>query len=114
MDRKPITKTRSQWTEGPPMRMGPVIAQVLTRNVHDGRLRAIVAEEPLGWHLSVSHTAHNPRRPPRYPTWDELADARYALLPDDIDVVMHLPPATEYVAVHDTTFHLHEHPERTP
>jgi hypothetical protein len=29
-------------------------------------------------------------------------------------VVMHLPPEAEYVAVHDTTFHLHEHPERTP
>jgi hypothetical protein len=62
----------------------------------------------MRWHLSVSHTIRGTRAP-RYPTWDELADARYTLLPDDIDVVMHLPPPSEYVAVHDTTFHLHEY-----
>lgn len=75
-------------------------------------LRALVAEEPAGWHLSISF-ADDCRRPTRYPTWDEIAHARYELLPDDIDVVMHLPPPGEYVALHPTTFHLHEHPERT-
>jgi hypothetical protein len=116
MERSPITKVRSQWREVPPrIRLSDEVEGIVfQRNVHDGVLRVIVAEEPLGWHLSISHTAHNRRRPPRYPTWDEMADARYALLPADIDVVMHLPPEAEYVAVHDTTFHLHEHPERTP
>ena len=72
------------------------------RNAGDGALLAMVADEPdIGWHLSISHQR-------RYPTWDEIAHARYELLPDDIDVVMHLPPMAEYVAVHDYCFHLHE------
>jgi len=48
--------------------------------------------------------------PSRYPTWDEIADARDQLLPVDVGFVMHLPARGEYVAVHPTTFHLHEHP----
>lgn len=123
MNRRPISNARSHWhldeddvivrklaTLG-------VRARIFHRNVHDGQLRALVAEEPDGWHLSISHAPtprkKSPPRAPRYPTWDELADARYGLLPDDIDAVMHLPPSDEYVAVHDTTFHLHEHPPRS-
>jgi hypothetical protein len=81
------------------------------RRVHDGELSAIVAQETPGWHLSISFTNHR-GEPSRYPTWDELADARDALLPDDIGFVMHLPPSGEYVALHPTTFHLHQFPER--
>lgn len=82
------------------------------RCVHDGYLVAIVADEPgIGWHLSISH-----RRPNgdlvRYPTWDEIAHARDTFLPAELGFVMHLPPAGEYVALHDTTFHLHQHPAR--
>ena len=44
----------------------------------------------------------------RYPTWDEIADARDELLPGDVEFVMYLPRSGEYVAVHDSTFHLHE------
>jgi hypothetical protein len=87
------------------------------RNVSDGVLVALVSEDPTGWHLSVAHnrrTKGGVFEPGRYPNWDELADARYALLPDELDFVMHLPPSGEYVALHDTTFHLHEHPARTP
>jgi hypothetical protein len=39
-------------------------------------------------------------------------DARDEFLPAAAAFVMHLPTLDEYVAVHDTTFHLHEHPER--
>ena len=89
-----------------------VLAHVYERGTGYGTLTAIVAQEPQGWHLSVSW--RNSRgRPTRYPTWDEIADARYRLLPDDRDFVMHLPPPGEYVACHPTTFHLHEHPSRT-
>ena len=51
------------------------------------------------WHLSISH-------PDRYPTWDEVADARYELCPDDVTMAMLLPPSGEYLNVHKTTFHL--------
>lgn len=54
-----------------------------------------------GWHLSISHKF-------RYPTWDEIAKARYALLPQEHDYVMHLPPPSDYVAIHANCFHLHE------
>lgn len=117
-----MTRQRSRWCwvnqwELPHVTEGPIAhrieAQVHQRNVHDGHLTAMVAIEPgIGWHLSISHrTNTNPPKPGRYPTWDEIAHARYELLPDDLDFVMHLPPMDEYVAVHDTTFHLHQHPE---
>lgn len=80
------------------------------RKVHDGTLRSIVAHEPIGWHLSISWTGASSATRKRYPTWDEIADAREQLLPVDLCFAMHLPPADEYVALHDTTFHLHECP----
>jgi hypothetical protein len=51
------------------------------------------------WHLSISH-------PHRYPTWDEISEARYLLTPDGVTMAMLLPPRSEYVNVHDTVFHL--------
>jgi hypothetical protein len=81
------------------------------RNVQGGQLRAILSEDrPGGWHLSVSFTPSDPVKTWRYPTWDELADARYTLAPTNRDFVMHLPPPAQYVNVHDTCFHLHENP----
>lgn len=54
-----------------------------------------------GWILSISH-------PSRYPTWDEIAKARYSLLPHDLIFVMPLPSPDDYVNVHANTFQLHE------
>lgn len=51
------------------------------------------------WHLSISH-------PARYPTWDEIADVHYALVPDDVTMALLLPPRGEYVNAHDNCFHL--------
>ncbi|SFU39659.1 DUF7694 domain-containing protein [Alicyclobacillus macrosporangiidus] len=55
----------------------------------------------IGWHMSISH-------PNRYPTWDEIRDARYELVPDDVTMAMLLPPRREYVNLHQNCFHLHE------
>lgn len=55
----------------------------------------------IGWHMSVSC-------PDRYPTWDELAELRDALLPAHIAFVMHFPPPEEYVNVHNFCLHLHQ------
>lgn len=52
-------------------------------------------------HLSISH-------PTRYPTWDEIKAARYALIPDEATMAMLLPPRSEYVNLHPNCFHLHE------
>lgn len=43
----------------------------------------------------------------RDPTWDEIASARYALLPRLRDCVMVMPPDDEYVNLHTHCFHVH-------
>lgn len=111
MNRKPLKTVRSAWTEE---RVAVVPgcdpATLAERNTHDGRLRVLVADEPyIGWHLSISHVGHN-GTVHRYPSWDEIADARDVFLPAELGFVMHLPPIGEYVAVHDSCFHLHQHP----
>ena len=76
-------------------------------------LAIICGREPVGpkgelrWHLSISH-------PSRYPHWDEIRDARYLLIPDEVTMVMFLPPRQEYVSVHPNCFHLHEIVEEMP
>jgi hypothetical protein len=55
----------------------------------------------LLWHLSIAH-AH------RYPTWDEIADVRYELVPHDVTMAMLLPPPDQYVNANEHCFHLWE------
>lgn len=66
-----------------------------------GNVRVFVGKEPMGWHLSISC-------PNRYPTWDEIKQARYDLCPDEVTMAMILPPRKDYVNIHDFCFHLHE------
>jgi hypothetical protein len=108
----PITRQRSAWEMTETGEILGYANQWWRRRVNDGMLVACVGNEPTGWHLSISFRDHHDRLT-RYPRWDEILDARETLLPDDVGFVMHLPSSDEYVALHDTTFHLHEHPERT-
>jgi hypothetical protein len=98
---------RSAWERDDSIDILGVVENVWRRRVGDGILRVIVGEEPDGWHLSISFADHRGRAV-RYPRWDEIADARYELVPADVTMAMLLPPPAEYVAVHDTTFHLHQ------
>jgi hypothetical protein len=66
-----------------------------------GACRIIVGRSTAGWHLSISCAS-------RYPTWDELAKARYKLIPDAVTMAMLLPPQAEYVNLHPMTLHLWE------
>lgn len=111
-ERKPMTRQRSRWErfDGMGAVPGAKSSQWWQRNVADGRLVACVADEPLGWHLSISFRDHRNRQA-RYPSWDEIAHARDELLPADVGFVMHLPAAGNYLAWNET-FHLHEHPPR--
>ena len=107
---QPMTKQRSQWQPRPDLEH----LAVFVSNVHDGSLRAMVADPdgPEGeWHLSISHVyppSKTNKAIGRYPSWDEIADARYRLVPASVTMAMVLPPPDEFVAVHDTTFHLHQ------
>lgn len=78
---------------------------VFLRAYAKGDVRIIVSRniypDGLRWHLSISCKK-------RYPVWDEIRDARYALLPNDCTMAMLLPPKEQYVNIHPNTFHLHE------
>lgn len=108
MKRKPLDLHVTPWRRFGTMALPEgVQAETHRRAVRDGRLTVIVAQEPQGWHLSISFKP-DVRDRLRYPTWDEIAEARYRFCPDGITMAMLLPPMETYVAVHDTTFHLHE------
>jgi hypothetical protein len=66
-----------------------------------GPLFVMVGLEEDRWHLSISHKD-------RYPVWDEITEARYSLLPNNITFAQLLPPKQEYVNLHPNTFHLWE------
>ena len=77
-----------------------------TKVFRSSSLLCLVSREGEFWHLSISH-------PTRYPKWDEIKEARYALLPDGITMGILFPPKSEYVNIHPNCFHLHEvHSER--
>lgn len=71
------------------------------------RLQVIVGPEPGGFHLSISCTELF-GAPRRYPSWDEIIEARWEFCPPRMTLAMLLPPREQYVNVHDTTFHLWE------
>lgn len=68
-----------------------------------GRCQIIVSRQRAGWHLSVA-------RPDRLPSWEEVRDARYALVPDEATMALLLPPRSEYVNAHEFCLQLYEIP----
>lgn len=68
-----------------------------------GSCNVFVGLEPVGWHLSIS-------TPNRNPTWEEIKQARYDLLPHDVTMALILPPTAEYVNIHEFCFHLYQIP----
>lgn len=66
-----------------------------------GPVRAIVSTDEGRWHLSVSCAD-------RLPTWDELGDARDALLPADVWLCMPHPPRDYWMNIHPHCMHLYE------
>jgi hypothetical protein len=108
----------NEWREVPPLPQLPH-CRAFQKRVDDGHLSVLVGREPimrgrLGWHLSISHrssqlvTSGGNPMPGRIPTWEEICEARYRFVPDEVYMAMILPPRAEYVNVHPTTMHLHE------
>jgi hypothetical protein len=82
------------------------VAQMLepgSRAYRMGRCGIIASQQRAGWHLSIS-------RPDKLPTWEEVRDARYAIVPDEATMAMLLPPQSEYVNVHSYCLQLYEIP----
>lgn len=88
-------------------------ARVYAKEVTSGEnagmhlLQVIVGPEPTGFHLSISCTALFGAEK-RYPSWDEIIEARWEFCPPKMTLAMLLPPKEKYVNLHDTTFHLWE------
>lgn len=57
----------------------------------------------MGYHMSISH-------PDRYPTWDEVRDAWYALVPNSNNRVgaMILPNKKDYINICENCFQVQE------
>jgi hypothetical protein len=66
-----------------------------------GECSVLVTREHGLWHLSIAH-------PQRYPTWDEIAEARYRLLPGDVTAALILPPKGQYINFHKNCFQVLE------
>lgn len=94
----------------------PLLRQWDVKTYKLGECRVFVGREPMGfttskierasyplrWHLSISH-------PDRYPTWDEISDARESLLPRGLVFAQILPSdLDQYVNLHPNCFHLWE------
>jgi hypothetical protein len=54
-------------------------------------------DEPGGWHLSVSYSPATSRGAWRYPTVEELDEARGSLTPHGVRFAMFLPPEEDNV-----------------
>lgn len=100
-------ETRGGWREIDAPRLPAECGNSPVRAYKKGSCRVLLGHEDRHgtgrkrWHLSISH-------PARYPNWEEIKDARYALLPHGITAAMILPPPEEYVNVHPNCFHLWE------
>ena len=94
------------YTEIPPPEVIGGVPNVYNKAFKKDDLRIWVTRDlysagQVRWHLSISART-------RYPSWDEIRDARYALIPDECTMAMMLPPKREYVNLHPNCFHLHE------
>lgn len=85
-----------------------IIDQAIVANVNSylrlyrlGPASVIVTKEYGQWHMSIACTD-------RLPAWEEVAEARYRLIPDGIVMAMPLPPKADYVNVHEFCLHLIE------
>jgi hypothetical protein len=102
--------SRTGWAKIPtPVQLLAVSPEMIAyqREVSDGHLSVFVGPEDGDWHLSISHRRAD-GTPGRYPSWDEIRDARDEFCPPKATMAMILPPKSEYVNVHETTFHLFE------
>ena len=68
-----------------------------------GDVRCHVAKENGLWHVSISLSY-------RYPTWNEIYQAWYDLVPDasEITGAIILPRTSKYVNIHPNCFHVYQ------
>jgi len=68
-----------------------------------GRCRIIVTRDNGLWHLSIS-------TPDASPSYNEIKEARYRFLPNEVTMAQIFPPKEEFVNLHPYCHHLWEIP----
>ena len=66
-----------------------------------GKCTIIVAIENGKWHLSIS-------KPNAQPSYKEMKEARYRLIPDNVTMAQIFPTKSEFVNLHEYCHHLWE------
>lgn len=85
-----------------PITTAPIFADSSPKAYKAGKLTILhTYNDRLGHVLSIAH-------PDRYPTWDEVAYVRYALIPDEVTMAMLLPSREDYINMHNFCFILNE------
>jgi len=72
------------------------------------KLAVIASDEPTAAHGQLLHVSLS--HPHKLPEWETVTMVRDAFFGADIDVMMVLPQAADYVNVHRYTFHLWQTP----
>lgn len=109
----------TDWREVPPGEVAYLSpgARVFQRTLTPiTALQVIVSQDDGAWHLSLSHRTydqHGRTKPGRLPTYEELKEARYRFVPDDVTMAQLFPPSADWVNVHETTLHLWQVPSDT-
>jgi hypothetical protein len=69
------------------------------------RVIASLDDTPHGrlLHVSISYAS-------RDPSWEDIKQVRSAFFPDDVDTMMLLPKAADYVNLHEHAFHVWQTP----
>lgn len=114
--RVPDYRDASGWSRHDSIEIGGVPTERWIRDVFDGFLTLLVSRPSWGWKASISHQRRVVKPGGshfgRFPTWEEIIDARYRFLPHDKWFGMYLPPPGDYINVtpDSTVFHLDELP----
>lgn len=66
-----------------------------------GRCLVIVSKDIGKWHLSISCRDADP-------TYEEIKEARYKYVPDNVYMAQIFPPKAEFVNLHPHCYHLWE------
>lgn len=66
-----------------------------------GKCTVLITKDNGKWHLSIS-------KPNASPSYNEIKEARYRFLPDDVYMAQIFPPKGEFVNIHPYCHHLYE------
>jgi hypothetical protein len=84
-----------------PIEVGPLSEFIGFYFDQERKLTVILSKDAGRWHMSIAH-------PQRHPNWEEIKEARYRFIPDEVYMMLPLPPTRVYVNKHPHCFHLWE------